>query len=82
MYHIRAVTSGDLGRAVKEMRLVRGLRQDELAQRVNVARMTISRMENGQDVNMRTVIDALSECGAEIVVVPKGTPLRLGHPDG
>jgi len=44
--------------------------------------MTISRMENGQDVNMRTVIDALSECGAEIVVVPKGTPLRLGHPDG
>ncbi|WP_107654085.1 helix-turn-helix transcriptional regulator [Nocardia suismassiliense] len=67
----RAVTSGEFGQAVRRAREQRGLNQADLAERLGVTRMTVSRLERGGAVNMETAIRALSECGYETVVVPK-----------
>lgn len=71
MHHWRAITAGDLGRAIRDARASRGFQQIELAERVGVTRMTISRLERGGPVSMETAMRALSECGYEMVVVPK-----------
>lgn len=67
----RARTAQELGRLVRDVRRGAGLQQAELAERTQVSRMTISRMERGSDVSMATVMRALSECGYSIVVAPK-----------
>ncbi len=77
MSHARVLTVADLGAAVRRARLERGLQQVELADRLGVTRMTVSRLERGGPVNVETAIRALSECGAEIVVVPKFSRLNV-----
>ncbi len=67
----RALTATDFGESVRRVRKTRGFRQDELAERTGVTRMTISRLERGDPVSIETAIRALSECGFEVVVVPK-----------
>lgn len=71
MDHMRAVTSLEFGQAVRRAREHRGLHQADLAERLGVTRMTVSRLERGGAVSMETAIRALSECGYEVVVVPK-----------
>ncbi|MGW5385574.1 helix-turn-helix transcriptional regulator [Nocardia sp. NPDC003963] len=71
MDHVRAVTPAEFGRAVRRARERRGLHQADLAERLGVTRMTVSRLERGGAVSMGTAIRALSECGYEAVVVPK-----------
>lgn len=61
----------ELGRAVRSTRLERGLTQKELADRLGVGRMTISRLEQGDAVSIETAIRALSECGYAIAIAPK-----------
>jgi DNA-binding XRE family transcriptional regulator len=56
-----------------------GFRQDELAELIEVSRMTISRMERGLDVSMRTVVDALSECGYSVLVAPKFAKIEVSQ---
>lgn len=60
-----------LGRAVRTARRDRGLQQVDLAERLNVSRMTVSRMERGEAVSVDTVLRALAECGMALAVVPK-----------
>lgn len=71
MDQARAVTSAEFGRAVRRARERRGLHQADLAERLGVTRMTVSRLERGGAVSMETAIRALSECGYEAVIVPK-----------
>lgn len=81
MHHIRALTAADLGQAIRRARAGRGLRQDELAERIGVTRMTISRLERGESVSVETAMRALSECGSEVVVVPKFSQVRVTSGD-
>lgn len=78
MNHRRVHTAADFGEAVRAARSSRNLDQAELAERTNVARMTISRLENGGPVNIETAVRALSELGYEIVVVPKFARIEIG----
>lgn len=71
MDQTRAVTPVEFGHAVRRARERRGLHQADLAERLGVTRMTVSRLERGGAVSMETAIRALSECGFEAVVVPK-----------
>ena len=71
MKHARVVDAADLGRAAREARITKGIDQAELAARMGVSRMTISRLERGENVSQTTAIRALSECGYRIEVLPK-----------
>ncbi|WP_254205845.1 helix-turn-helix transcriptional regulator [Nocardia alni] len=71
MNHSRAVTATEFGQAVRWAREERKLQQTDLAERLGVTRMTVSRLERGERVNIETAVRALSECGFEVVVVPK-----------
>lgn len=53
------------------------MRQDELADRIGVTRMTVSRLERGEAVSLDTALRALSECGHAVAVVPKFTRLAV-----
>lgn len=48
-----------------------GFTQQELADRLGVGRMTLSRLERGDSVAIETAMRALSECGYAIAVAPK-----------
>ena len=61
----------ELGQAVRGARVRVRLQQADLALRVGVSRMTISRLERGEAVSTETAMRCLSECGYGLVVVPK-----------
>jgi HTH-type transcriptional regulator / antitoxin HipB len=61
----------ELGEYVRRARQGRGFHQDELASRIGVARMTISRLERGESVSVDIALRALSECGIALALVPK-----------
>ncbi len=61
----------ELGEHVRRARHARGFRQDELAERIGVTRMTISRLERGESVSVDIGLRALSECGIALALVPK-----------
>jgi transcriptional regulator with XRE-family HTH domain len=63
--------TAELGEHLRRARQERGLQQDQLAERIGVTRMTISRLERGESVSIDTALRALSECGAALAVVPK-----------
>lgn len=68
----RVYSPRDLAEAVRGARSSRGFDQGELAERLGVGRMTVSRLERGDPgVSVATAVRALSECGYSIVVVPK-----------
>ena len=77
MNHYRAVNAEEFGQAVRQSRVARGFQQAELADRIGVTRMTVSRLERGGPVNIETALRALSECGYEVVVVPKFSRVRV-----
>lgn len=61
----------ELGEHVRRARQARGFHQDELANRIGVTRMTISRLERGESVSVDIALRALSECGIALALVPK-----------
>jgi HTH-type transcriptional regulator / antitoxin HipB len=61
----------EFGDHIRSLRKAKGLRQDDLADRIGVTRMTISRLERGESVSVDTALRALSECGYAIAVAPK-----------
>ena len=69
--------TAELGAHVRRARQAKGLRQEELADRIGVTRMTVSRLERGEPVSVDTVLHALSECGYAIAVAPKFTRLAV-----
>lgn len=56
----------ELGALLRRARRSRHLTQAELATRLDVTRMTVSRLERGGDVAISTALAALGECGLEI----------------
>jgi HTH-type transcriptional regulator / antitoxin HipB len=79
MNHVAALVydTAELGEQIRRARLEKGLQQDELADRLGVTRMTISRLERGQSVSVDTTLRALSECGYAIAVAPKFTRVAV-----
>lgn len=79
MHHVDALMydTHELGDRIRALRHAQGLRQDELADRIGVTRMTISRLERGEAVSVDTALRALSECGYAIAVAPKFTRLAV-----
>jgi HTH-type transcriptional regulator/antitoxin HipB len=67
--------TAEFGTHVRRARQAKGLRQEELADRIGVTRMTVSRLERGEPVSVDTALRALSECGYAIAVAPKFTRL-------
>lgn len=61
----------EFGEHVRRARQDRGFNQDELANRIGVNRMTISRLERGESVSVDIALRALSECGMALALVPK-----------
>jgi transcriptional regulator with XRE-family HTH domain len=61
-------TSRDLGRVVRQARLDAGLSQQSLARRIGVGRMTVGRLERGEEVSAATALYAMSECGVTLTV--------------
>lgn len=63
--------TAEFGEHVRRARQARGFHQDELANRIGVTRMTISRLERGESVSVDIALRALSECGIALALVPK-----------
>jgi HTH-type transcriptional regulator/antitoxin HipB len=55
-----------VGQAIKGARSRLRLNQDSLARRIGVGRMTVSRLERGEEVSMATALDALHACGLTV----------------
>jgi HTH-type transcriptional regulator/antitoxin HipB len=72
-----AYDASDLGAVVRRIRTERGLTQADLAERLGVTRMTVSRLEHGDAVSIETTLRALSECGHAVAVAPKFARLRI-----
>lgn len=64
---------------MRRARTGKDLTQAELADRLGVTRMTVSRLENGEAVSMETALRALSECGYALAIAPKFSHLRLNN---
>lgn len=62
MNHIET-DARELGQAIREARGHMGLSQESLARRIGVARMTVSRLERGEEVSVSTALDGLRACG-------------------
>jgi HTH-type transcriptional regulator / antitoxin HipB len=79
MHHAVALLydTAELGQRIRTLRVEKGLDQAELAERLGVTRMTISRLERGESVSVDTALRALSECGYAIAVAPKFTRLTV-----
>jgi transcriptional regulator with XRE-family HTH domain len=79
MHHAEALMydTAEFGGRIRALRRAKGLRQEELADRIGVTRMTISRLERGEAVSVDTALRALSECGYAIAVAPKFTRLEV-----
>jgi HTH-type transcriptional regulator/antitoxin HipB len=60
-----------LGAAIRRARSERGWDQAELATRIGVTRMTLSKVERGHTGSVGTALRALSECGYAVVLTPK-----------
>jgi transcriptional regulator with XRE-family HTH domain len=69
--------TAEFGARIRTLRVEKGLRQDELADRIGVTRMTISRLERGESVSVDTAFRALSECGYAVAVLPKFTRVAV-----
>ncbi|MBI9113713.1 helix-turn-helix transcriptional regulator [Sanguibacter suaedae] len=76
----RARSASGLASAVQAVRTASGRTQTELAESIHSSRPTISRMERGLPTATDTLIDALTECGYELVVVPRGSRVTVAAP--
>lgn len=76
----RARSAAALALAVRSARSASGTTQSELAHAIRSSRPTISRMERGLPTATDTLIDALTECGYELVVVPRGSLVTVDPP--
>ena len=77
----RTITPEGLGETVRRVRRARGWDQARLSALCQVSRMTISRLEHGQDVSMATALRALSECGYSLTIAPKRARVRVDEID-
>lgn len=67
----RVHDSAELGRAVADLRKAQGMKQEDLADWLDVDRTTIVRLESGAVGALHRLAEALSVLGADLVVVPR-----------
>ena len=68
----RARSRRDLGSAMRSARKREGVTQIELAERLNISRSTVQRLEHGDDVSVEAALSSIAELGLEAIIVPKG----------
>lgn len=73
----RARTLRALGAAVQGGRKATGRSQEEFAIAISSSRPTVSRLERGVPVSTEVLLDALTAAGYEILVVPRGSDVRV-----
>jgi HTH-type transcriptional regulator / antitoxin HipB len=66
-----------LGAIIRRARIERLLQQSDLAERIGVSRMTVSRLERGEAVSTQIALRALAECGVALVAVPKFSQVQV-----
>ena len=72
-------TMKDLGETVRRARRERGLTQIALAERANVARGAVQKLESGRGtVTLPTVLKVMQTLSLDLVVSPRSTPIRPG----
>jgi DNA-binding XRE family transcriptional regulator len=76
----RARSASGLASAVRGVRTASGRTQTEMAEAIRSSRPTISRMERGLPTATDTLIDALTECGYELIVIPRGARVTVVAP--
>lgn len=79
MYHSVPLVydTAELGEHARRARQAKGFHQDDLASRIGVSRMTISRLERGESVSIDIALRALSECGVALALVPKFSRVKV-----
>jgi HTH-type transcriptional regulator/antitoxin HipB len=76
-------TTKDLGETVRRARRERGLTQIALAERANVARGAVQKLESGRGtVNLPTVLKVLRTLSLDLTVSSRATPIRPGDTTG
>lgn len=60
-----------LAQSLARLRKSQGLTHQQLAERAGVSRMTIQRMEAGEDVRLQTMLDALRVLNMDLLIVPE-----------
>jgi HTH-type transcriptional regulator / antitoxin HipB len=72
-------TAKDLGEAIRHARRERGLTQIALAERANVARGAVQKLESGRGtVNLPTVLKILRTLSLDLIVSSRAAPIRPG----
>lgn len=70
-------TTKDLGDTIRQARRQGGLTQIALAERANVARGAVQKLESGRGtVNLPTVLKVLHTLSLDLVVSSRATPIR------
>src|SRR5215831_16485128 len=73
-------SAGDLGETVRRARREQGLTQIALAERANVARGVVQKLESGRGtVNLPTVLKVLRTLSLDLVVSARAIPIRPRH---
>lgn len=68
----------DLGLILREARASAGLTQSGLAERLDVSRRTVARLEAGDEgVSVETAIGALRACGVVLAAIPRGATVEV-----
>jgi DNA-binding XRE family transcriptional regulator len=70
-YWRRTHDARELGRGIADLRKVRGMTQEELAEWLGVDRTTVVRLEAGSTGPLRRLMEALSILGADIVIAER-----------
>lgn len=60
----------ELGTIIKNVRLTKGIQQEELSSAVNISRATLSRLENGRvpEIGIRKIMDICERLGLELTL--------------
>ena len=68
----------DYGYAIRTLRKAKGWTQSDLAERLNVNRITVSNMEKGaHGTSIDTVMRSLAWLGYKTVIVPKNFKMEM-----
>lgn len=75
---LTARNMSDYGDAIRTLRKQKGWTQNDLAERLNVNRITISNMEKGaHGTSIDTVMKSLAWLGYKTVIVPKNFKMEI-----
>ena len=76
---IPVFTAKDLGETIRRARRDQGLTQTALAERANVARGAVQKLESGRGtVNLPTVLRVLRTLSLDLIVSSRGVPIWPG----